>query len=520
MGEAIRVEVDFGRWEVLGVDRNPGIYPESIGPTYDRHGPEGLTFTLRRDPNVDQPDLAEFTPVDYLVDGRLVWSGFITDAPSSDDSISVTARGWQFYTDDDSFRALYAHEDLSAWGDARSRPGADLTVNTSGWLVDAGANGISLSYPGPHRAAGGWTRGGVLIDVGADNLAIAAAIDWEKIGGTWAGVSTLYCKGASTLAEALVGLDAATITTLSSGGGTTGTVAGLFPGRFIYIFADANTVQDAARAVRITGLRLFGASAYNAGGQSVVTASMVLGELTARYPLLDLSTADIDATTLALRHFVVADESGRAVIERANAYHAWRWKIDENRRLSFRAQPASPTLAVDLSRRGARWQDASTRNAGELYNRVTVIGRSGAGDELKIERSPTFTDVLTRRGRIRRYTLTIDAPTDLVAMAALGDAFLNTHARSTLKGTLVIESDDAVRTIAGAAPVPASDLGRYTTELILLQNLVDPLDGSLGRNGAIVGVSVADGIATLTIDNERGSFQALLARMGGTGRAG
>lgn len=136
-------------------------------------------------------------------------------------------------------------------------------------------------------------------------------------------------------------------------------------------------------------------------------------------------------------------------------------------------------------------------------------------DDLSVTRS--VATVPDKRGFTRSYKLTVDAPTDADAMALLGDAFLAAHANVTLKGTLEVTDDRAVRLLSSGAPVPLGQLGRYTTELILLANLVAPDTGDLGRVGVIVAASKSGDTATLTIDNDRQNFAALIARMGAVG---
>jgi hypothetical protein len=62
----IRVETEDRGWQTLGADRDRGILPDGISPSWDVWGPASLTFNLARDPNLTHPDLTAATPLEYL----------------------------------------------------------------------------------------------------------------------------------------------------------------------------------------------------------------------------------------------------------------------------------------------------------------------------------------------------------------------------------------------------------------------------------------------------------------------
>jgi hypothetical protein len=521
MGESIRVQTEAGAWEVLGVDRYEAVYPEDVVPTFNANGPEGLTFTIKRDANVEHLDLAAFTPVDYLRGGDNVkWSGYVLEAPSSGDQITVTCRGWQFYTDDDLVSALYVHSLLTEWVDSRSIPGVNLGTYRTSAAVEVGDGQIVLRYPpGATVAAGQFV--GVTLDLGPARTARSVAVDVTTINTVTGLGLSLYARGHDAPDGATSGVSSDFIAAAAlSNGATANYVGDVAAGRrYVSLLAfnpgAAQTLTATQEvAITLTGVRVFGLPAHRSGTASVVKASTVAADLPARFPLLSADLTQISATTLNLLHLIADDETGRALLDRVNSYHAWRWKVDEQRRLSFRAQAAVPLLVTDLAELGAEWTDASAASGQDLYNQVVVTGTSGSGQRLRVVR--TKTNALTRRGRTRTYKLEVGVPTDAATMTALGDAFLSQHGTSTLKGTLTITGDNAVRLIGSDSPVGTGDLGAYTTEVITLANLIDPDTGALGRNGVVVAVSLSANVATLTIDNERGNFAALLARMGGT----
>jgi hypothetical protein len=123
-------------------------------------------------------------------------------------------------------------------------------------------------------------------------------------------------------------------------------------------------------------------------------------------------------------------------------------------------------------------------------------------------------NIIDRRGFRRTYVLDVGSPSDEVAMGALGDAHLGLHRTTPLKGSLEVSSDDAVTELASGRSIPASELGLYVGEIVNLANLSDPdvPGGTIGRNGRVAAAGVGD-TTTLTIDNERTAFQALLARL-------
>lgn len=170
---SLRVKTLAGQWETFGVTRRGGIRPEAERAAADQGGPTTLSFTLARPTHVQQwPDLLAWSPVEYEVDGKIVWDGQIKETPSTSggtaDSITVNCRGYQGHLDDDTYQVPYVHNDLSQWRDARSFPTAELGEKhfaANGQVGSANGNQITL----------GWAKGsapllgdtvGIVLDLG------------------------------------------------------------------------------------------------------------------------------------------------------------------------------------------------------------------------------------------------------------------------------------------------------------------------------------------------------------------
>lgn len=412
MPERLRVQTVDGAWETLGVDRYPGVMPQDIAPSWNPKGPDALSFTMQRSPIFRHPDLDPFTPIEYMPDGRdtPTWSGFTVEAPAAPGALSVQARGWQYHGDDDVVRRLYVHEDLRAWIDVRQRPEATLSrIGTAAGTVQVGDAGIVIGWPKGVTVGGGAPVVGVMLDCGDDPAfwPAAVSIDFNKntytaLAANWRfnirnnnspdiAVNSVDYEDAYTQDNAVANGDYrnqdATFTTKRR------YVAILF----YYFGGGGVTGED--DLYKVTGIRLFGKSAYRVNGQSVLLASDVLLDLfgmPATTPLLSTDRSLVASTALPLRHLTLTDETPMAAADRVNAYHNYRLKVDHFRRLIFQPQSDRAILAVDLSKAGAEFQDASLHSGQAIYNKVIVRGRSGSGADLRAVRYSG--DVFTSRG--------------------------------------------------------------------------------------------------------------------------
>ena len=686
MGEEIRVEVLAGKWETVGVDRHPGIVPQDILPTWSDWGAENLTFNIARDPELEHPDLAPFTPLEYAPDGgdNVTWRGYILDPVEQrgdDPRINVQAVGDQYYLDTPSYAACFSHEDLTAWVDVRSRPTAELGpgkgYNGNGG-VDIGAGAIVLSWAKDEwLAVNGRVWRGAVLDLGPEARAthIRAVIESSN------NDALCFANVAGADREQLTRIPTAEVEYgpgFNNTAGATGTLDATFdsPRRYLHVYACHDAPGQAAADVffRVTRIQVRSAQATGAGG---IRADQVARDALAHVPELDASTELIAATTLPIRH-LAGEETPRRWIERANDYHGYRRKITVDRRLLFAPHPDRAILEVLTNQGGAHFEDTSTNSGRDAFNVAAVTGRSGSGEPLAVRRYSatavgfnaqlpggeqprattganlagwTFTKgeiqdagddlgaiwsgaqegtdpissslwpdnieihhdrpanfragrlyyfdfdaitalqptapwgerlevtittlpsgrsyridlptaytarrqyatvwrqpsddvdgytihitgrryplesagqigafrlgeldatILDRRGRLIPRSLEVQAPTDPIAMAALGDGFLRLGARAPLKGSLLVTAPDAVTMIGTGRSVPPGELGLYTGELILLRDQIDPLTGDLGRIAIITAVSAPAGTAALTLDNTRTGFQALIARV-------
>jgi len=125
--------------------------------------------------------------------------------------------------------------------------------------------------------------------------------------------------------------------------------------------------------------------------------------------------------------------------------------------------------------------------------------------------APTLLD---RRGITRAKILQINAALTSSAANQVSDVFLGQHKTTPLKGTLTVTRGGLRRMPGGQAVAPV-ELLRRGGEVIRFMNLIHPDTGGVGRDGRIMAVSydeVSD-TATVTIDNERRNFDALLERL-------
>lgn len=120
-----------------------------------------------------------------------------------------------------------------------------------------------------------------------------------------------------------------------------------------------------------------------------------------------------------------------------------------------------------------------------------------------------------RRGFTRTKILPINAAMVQEAIDAIGDAYLTNHLTTPFKGTLVHSSLDGVREVIGGRNVHPAEMLNYTTEKINFSHRVDPDTGAWGREGRIstVAYDSASGQSTITIDNTRTNFDAVLSRL-------
>ena len=124
---------------------------------------------------------------------------------------------------------------------------------------------------------------------------------------------------------------------------------------------------------------------------------------------------------------------------------------------------------------------------------------------------PTLVD---RRGFRRTKVIQMSSAITATEGNQLADIFLQAHMTTPFKGA-VTAHPAAVRRVLGGQPVHPSQLLLHTQELLRLSHLTDPDTGGVGRDGTIAEVAYThkDQKAQVTLDDKRGNFDALLARL-------
>lgn len=517
----IRLLPAGGVWSIPGVDVAPGVVPEQVRATVDTGGPASLSFTLRRRHDLAWPDLQPGVPAEFEARGcGLVWSGRVRSAAPTDDGIAVTCEGWQSHLDDDpEIKRLWVHQRIGDWGDIRSRTGADqaawaqqFNVNAGGQIVVGVTGGVSIP---------GWGSGGVALDGGYSGAIARVVIDWECVAAT-AGVGAFICSTDTNPADLTTSTNSfqADWTALAASGTWSYTLP--TPRRFVMVVhqrSGAGAITPAANQWhKITRARAFGSTAYESGGESVLRASTVVADALTGAPLLDPSTALIttsgliDAGVRGIPHLTTegGQESPRAVMARANAYHDWLLTVRPDKRVSFRSRPTTPVLEL-----GA-WTGGTFSDAGdtldELYNRVIVTATDIHGDAQQVTRSTT-SPLLALAGATRAKNLGADAALTTAAAEVIGDAWLSRRATRPTRGGIQAPGIGALRRAGGGDVAPAEAL-LLVGELVRLMDRVDPDTGALGRDATIVSASYDDDTdtASLQLDAPLDRLDVLLSR--------
>lgn len=387
---AIRVQPLGTQWETLGVDRMVGVYPDpdTIELTSNSWGNDKASFNLKRDPGVPWPDLAAWTPVEVEIGGLPVWSGRVVETPTTegtDRSINVQAEGWQYHLDDDLYDQVYVHTNLGDWRDARSFPTTPLGTFIQAGNVTTGDGQVVIGWsPGTYGAS---TAVGVILDLGPNSTAASISVDYKSPAAGLSGYS-MYCRGATDPGALFaVTNDAFVIGTASFTGGVQ-TSSGSFPAppRYIALFLwwTATTSPGADDYVAISGIRVFGSTAWASLGQSNLTADKVIKDRLKLTPLLSTDESNVGATSFVIPEFVIPatnPQTPREAWDAVNAFHNYRAKVDVEKKPVFGPVPAVPKFEVgDWS--NAVFSDASANSADDIYNRVIVTGTGPDGSTI------------------------------------------------------------------------------------------------------------------------------------------
>jgi hypothetical protein len=382
----IRAQPLDGVWETLGNGLFAGIRPSNIRPSWGINGPETMSFDLNIDPKVPSLALAEFTPIEYEGDGLdPAWAGYVTDAPASTSGLSVTCAGWHHALEFQRRPLMYVHTDLSAFQDVRGLLSGDLDMHRASMQVSTDG-GIVLSFPEGTPAAPN-TGVAVVADLGPGSPGAIRVVLEVQSSFNFGGVQ--FYATATNREDYISGVPLSPsipkVATFLSG-----TTAN--PHRYItfLMFSSVGPGTWGGDAwVRIRRAMLFANTAYESGNGSVLKASTVFTAELAKNPFLRPETDRIFTTPTSIPTLGAAREqaSTHEILDRVNGYHAYRWGVDQDRRLYFQPQPATPDLSVNTSDNGVTYTDAS-RNSGENeYNEVMVTAQSGAGVNLEVVRN-------------------------------------------------------------------------------------------------------------------------------------
>ena len=128
------------------------------------------------------------------------------------------------------------------------------------------------------------------------------------------------------------------------------------------------------------------------------------------------------------------------------------------------------------------------------------------------EARPTLVE---RQGFQRTKVLDVSFTLTTAAATQLADLWLRAHQRTPFKGTVKLTGHGSVRDILTGMPLPVDALLGMTGEMIRFTDRIDPDTGAVGRDARIAEVSIDPDTeeATVTLDNSRAGFDALLARL-------
>lgn len=411
---SVRIQAPAGAWETLGVDRARGVVPENIQLTSTDQGPDTASFDLRRDPGVPWPDLGALSPVEVRIGGVLVWDGFISQTPTRDgaeDVVSVQARGWQYYLDEDSYTNVYVDSTVSDWEDMRNWPTTDLTIFQSSWQASTGAT-PTITYPGTAGAAPvGWGNlGGIYKDFGGAYIK-SLRIVWDGQGdgngylawfanATEVGVGATGGGGLYSDESGTVAMGSATPFT-----GKVTTISFTNPMRFVRLcyyrsapWTFGNDIWMRFSEIVAIGVNNDGSKWYGDGSSYASTlkaSDVVTDAISTAAPLVAADRSLIQPSDFVIPSLTFSEgRTPREVIQGVNAFHDWQTGIAVGKRPMFRPRPTVPRYQMGAWG-GAEFSDASAGDASEVYDRCIVEGQDAAGRALRLSTGRAGTGTLT-----------------------------------------------------------------------------------------------------------------------------
>lgn len=171
--------------------------------------------------------------------------------------------------------------------------------------------------------------------------------------------------------------------------------------------------------------------------------------------------------------------------------------------MSIAWTPSADTSSVSFQ---ALQQGGGFGGGGTLITTIWI-------DTLALQQGvPTIPD---RRGFLRTKHLPLEFPATDATATQIASIYLQDHIRTPFKGSVVAHGNDAITGVLDGKPVSLWTLPSYTTEMLRLNNRIDPDTGAIGRDGRIaqVDVDVDTATATIALDSTRSNFEAYLARL-------
>jgi hypothetical protein len=516
MSEAtVRVKPLGEQWHTVGTGRYTGVWPEGLTLTSDQWGPRSASFTLKRRPGALFPDLLARTPVEIEVAGVVVWAGRITETPEQEGdspAIGVQCAGWQYHLDDDVYERIYVHTALGDFKDQRALLGGNLTAFKAKGSVSTDA-GIVLQYP---NATAVFVNDlvGVTLDLGV-STAKRVVVDWDRVGVS-DGNFAVIGRGSDGEDGNASFEDAFVVGTAAASGTSTGTFG--TARRYVHLLVlrtSSNITVAQDQGVKIKACRVFADTAYESGGVSALTASTILTDaITRATTQLSTDLTGIGATVLTFPDYAPdGPRTAREQIAAANSPHNWITKIDERKRMIFKARPTSPVVEIG-EWAGGDFANASSNSDEDIVTKVIVRGQGPDSQPLSVTRTQTGT-IVDRQGGTAAKILDSGFALTTTFAQALGDTYLTAHRTSPLKGQAAV-TVNGVRRVQGGETVHPAHLLPLTGELLRLAHRTDPDTGAHSRTGTIAAVTYQHDQATASvdIDNTRSDFEALQARMG------
>lgn len=445
----------------------------------DRHGglqfsnadPGGLEAASLQVPRLY--DVMPGSPLEVWHGLDRLWTGEVLDPGDRTQRdrawAQVAAVGPGFRLKDNPFAALFVHSRLADHKDARSFPEADLSVTPAAGTVGAdGAIVIGM------ESASTFTSGhavGVVLDLGAGNLARRAVVTWSSTIGT-ANV-TLYCRATNTPTLNAAGSDA--VNQLVAVGPQTHAGTFATPGRYVQLFLYRNGATasplGADLQVRLTAVQVFADAAYESGNASVLTPSDVARAVLRRSGARVAAGRIDDASSLRIAHLHTTEpqnaEQWIAGAARLMGWHYGTWSpatmLDDTPVLDFRAVPSAATAAVAWA--DCPQGDPPRARLDQLYNACRCTYTDAAGTVAS--QTATIPTPLLERDR----TLEVNMGTGDAASAAAYARFALGLSQRAARGGGWATLPPYVQTPGGPRPSCTLQAGR---DRIRLLGIADP----------------------------------------------